>query len=134
MTKPDPHEALVELGAIAIYGCYNPALDWNYPGHRAAKAECRTFARAVIAAIRREAIEKWPTEEEGIMMVKRVADMSEEIEVVVASIHLKSGRFQSSVELPLNCSETEKRRFIEAWLALMAAGLKCVPPQQEDGK
>ena len=67
-------------------------------------------------------------------MVKRVADMSEEIEVVVASIHLKSGRFQSSVELPLNCSETEKRRFIEAWLALMAAGLKCVPPQQEDGK
>ena len=60
--KPDEYEALVELGAIAIYGCYNPALDWNYPGHRAAKAECRTFARAVIAAIRREAMDKWPTE------------------------------------------------------------------------
>ena len=61
--QPDEYEALVELGAIAIYGCYNPALDWNSPGHRAAKAECRTFARAVIAAIRREAIGKWPTEE-----------------------------------------------------------------------
>jgi len=47
------------------------------------------------------------------------------VEVVVMTVRLKSGRFESSVELPLNCSDAEKKRFVESWLALMSAGLQC---------
>lgn len=46
-------------------------------------------------------------------------------DVLIMSLRLKSGRFESSIQIPLKSSEAAKRQFMERWLALMEAGLKC---------
>jgi hypothetical protein len=51
--------------------------------------------------------------------------VAEEDDVLIMSLHLKSGRFESRIEIPLISSDEAKQGFIESWLSLMAAGLKC---------
>lgn len=44
---------------------------------------------------------------------------------VILSVRLASGRFESSIQVPLFASDDEKQTFVEAWLKLMEAGIKC---------
>ena len=39
-------------------------------------------------------------------------------------VWLTSGRFESSISVPLMASDDERRRFIDAWCDLMIAGVK----------
>lgn len=47
-----------------------------------------------------------------------------EDDTVIMSIKLRSGRFESSIEVPLFATEEEKKEFVEKWLDLMAVGIK----------
>lgn len=38
---------------------------------------------------------------------------------------LDSGKFESSIRIPLMASEAAKKEFVDSWLMLMEAGLKC---------
>jgi hypothetical protein len=40
------------------------------------------------------------------------------------SVELKSGRFSSSIEIPLFATDDAKKAFIDSWLSLMEAGLQ----------
>lgn len=51
--------------------------------------------------------------------------VSDEDDVLTMSLSLKSGRFESTVSVPLRASEDDKRRFVDSWLNLMVAGLRC---------
>ncbi len=51
-------------------------------------------------------------------------DVEEKEEVLVITARLESGKFESTIRIPLNSSEQQQKEFIESWLALMATGLK----------
>ena len=56
-------------------------------------------------------------------------------EVLVITARLKSGRFESSIQIPLmSSSKQEQDVFVESWLALMAAGIKCGSARKKDTK
>ena len=42
---------------------------------------------------------------------------------IILSVKLKSGGFESSLEVPVSATEDERDRFVMAWLKLMEAGL-----------
>jgi len=44
---------------------------------------------------------------------------------IILSVKLRSGAFDSSIEVPLNYTDAERGAFVDAWLSLMAAALKC---------
>lgn len=46
-------------------------------------------------------------------------------DVLTVTMKLASGKFESSISVPLFADLNAKQRFIESWLDLMAAGLKC---------
>lgn len=50
---------------------------------------------------------------------------ADEDDILIISLRLKSGRFESEISVPLFAAEADKRRFIDAWLGLMEAGLQC---------
>lgn len=41
------------------------------------------------------------------------------------TIRLSNGHFSSSLTLPLDATDDERRKFVDAWLAMMDAGIKC---------
>jgi hypothetical protein len=45
-------------------------------------------------------------------------------DAVILSVALVSGRFESSITVPLHCTDAERKGFIDAWLNLMDAGVK----------
>lgn len=45
-------------------------------------------------------------------------------DVVIVSIQLKSGKFNSTIQVPLYATEERKREFVESWLSLMGMALK----------
>lgn len=57
-----------------------------------------------------------------------------EDDVLVMSLRLKSGRFESSISVPLFASEEDKRRFVDSWLALMEAGLRCTDIRKKEAQ
>jgi hypothetical protein len=47
-----------------------------------------------------------------------------ENDTLIMSVELKSGRFSSSIEIPLFATDDAKKTFIDSWLNLMEAGLQ----------
>ena len=45
-------------------------------------------------------------------------------DVLVFSVRLKSGQFESSVELPMPTTQKEFERVVSSWLKLMATGFE----------
>lgn len=60
------------------------------------------------------------------MAYKKEDDVS-----LIMSVKLSNGHFESSVEVPLVCTDDEKRAFVDAWLKLMEAGIACGRTQRE---
>lgn len=46
-------------------------------------------------------------------------------DTLIMSVKLRSGRFESSIEVPLYATDDERKEFIEQWLNLMGAGIRC---------
>lgn len=57
------------------------------------------------------------------------APIADEDDVLTITMRLASGRFESSISIPLLSSKESQQRFVESWLDLMAAGLKCTPKE-----
>lgn len=57
---------------------------------------------------------------------KEVKDEDED-DILIMSLRLKSNKFESTIQIPLNSSEESRKNFIESWLNLMEMGLKCSP-------
>jgi hypothetical protein len=53
--------------------------------------------------------------------------IKEEDDVLIMHLKLASGRFESSIQIPLHSADEDKKKFVEAWLSLMEMGLKCSP-------
>jgi hypothetical protein len=51
--------------------------------------------------------------------------VGEKDDVLIMSIRLASGRFESSIQVPLFASKEEREEFVAQWLNLMEAGLRC---------
>jgi hypothetical protein len=60
------------------------------------------------------------------MTLKTVAqEIEDAADMIILSIRLKSGRFEGSIQVPMNCTEEERQQFVESWFKMMEAGLKC---------
>jgi hypothetical protein len=46
-------------------------------------------------------------------------------DILTVTMKLASGKFESSISVPLFADKEAKQRFVESWLDLMVAGLKC---------
>jgi len=46
-------------------------------------------------------------------------------DALILSVKLLSGRFDSSIQVPLKCTDEERKAFVDAWLVLIEAGVKC---------
>lgn len=57
----------------------------------------------------------------------------DQADAVIVTVRLRSGRFESSIEVPLFCSKGERDAFVEAWLLLMVAGINCGQGRTVDG-
>jgi len=62
---------------------------------------------------------------------------ADEGDSLIVTVRLASGRFESTIQIPLMANDVDKKRFVESWLDLMAAGVKCgtgerphAPPQE----
>lgn len=44
---------------------------------------------------------------------------------IILSIRLASGRFESSIQVPLFVTDEERAQFVDNWLNMMEAGIKC---------
>ena len=62
-------------------------------------------------------IHRVPNKEERDQMI-------DENDTIIMAIKLRSGRFESSIEVPLYSDDADKKNFIEQWLLMMEAGLK----------
>jgi hypothetical protein len=51
-------------------------------------------------------------------------------DILTVTIKLASGKFESSISIPLFSDDEAKKRFVDTWLALMEAGLKCRAPER----
>lgn len=51
-------------------------------------------------------------------------EIPEDGDSIILSVKLRSGRFESSIEVPLYASDEEKKEFVAQWLNLMEAGVK----------
>ena len=49
--------------------------------------------------------------------------ITDETDSVIVDVRLRSGKFHSTIEVPLLCSKPQRDAFVEAWLNLMAVGL-----------
>lgn len=60
-------------------------------------------------------------------MTKNAArtEIEEKDDSIILSVRLASGRFESSIQVPLFATDAEKEAFVGAWLKLMEAGIKC---------
>jgi hypothetical protein len=58
-------------------------------------------------------------------MKQPVKEIEEKDDMLIMSVRLASGRFESSIQVPLFATEDEKREFVDQWCGLMLAGLKC---------
>jgi hypothetical protein len=47
-----------------------------------------------------------------------------EKETLIFSVRLKSGTFESSIELPMPATPEEFQRVVEAWLSIMRTGFQ----------
>lgn len=50
---------------------------------------------------------------------------TDEEDSVILSVRLASGRFESSIQVPLFCTDAEREKYVGAWLNLIEAGIKC---------
>lgn len=53
------------------------------------------------------------------------APVPEEEDALIMSIKLRSGRFESSISVPLFTTDAERQAFVESWFKMMEAGIKC---------
>lgn len=60
-------------------------------------------------------------------MAKTVPSIADDDDVLIVTARLRSGRFESSIQVPLMAPDEEKHRFIDAWMTLMEAGVRCGP-------
>lgn len=68
------------------------------------------------------------------MTLRAAKDQPDEKEdSVILSVRLASGRFESSIQVPLFCTDTERQHFVEAWLKMMEAGIKCGRERRKPG-
>jgi hypothetical protein len=44
---------------------------------------------------------------------------------LTVSMKLSNGHFESSISIPLQSTDEERKRFTDSWLTMMEAGLKC---------
>lgn len=51
---------------------------------------------------------------------------------LIVTARLRSGLFESTIEVPLGCTKAQQDAFIEAWLSLMAAGIMCGQAQKQN--
>ena len=54
-------------------------------------------------------------------------EIADEGDILIMTVKLASGKFESTIQIPLFASEDSKQQFVEAWLNLMQMGLKCSP-------
>ncbi len=59
------------------------------------------------------------------------ADIDDDDDELQMTVKLKSGRFESSISIPLMSPDEAKREFIDQWMTLMIAGLRCSPKRGE---
>lgn len=59
------------------------------------------------------------------MRTLKQGEIAQEDDSIIMSIKLKSGRFESSIEVPLFATDEERKEFVNQWLNLMEAGLRC---------
>jgi hypothetical protein len=57
--------------------------------------------------------------------------MSDADDVLIIEMKLLSGRFSSSIQIPLLSSNDAKREFVAQWLKLMEVGLRCNPSKEK---
>lgn len=55
-------------------------------------------------------------------------------DTLVMSVKLRSGRFESTIEVPLFASENEAKAFVEQWMELMKMGLSLGKANREAAK
>jgi hypothetical protein len=48
----------------------------------------------------------------------------DEVDVLEVRIRLRSGRFESSIEVPLKGTKAQREEFIESWFKLMESGIR----------
>ena len=53
-----------------------------------------------------------------------VAAVTDKRDALIFSVRLKSGGFESSVELPMPTTEAEFQRVVESWLSIMRTGFQ----------
>lgn len=51
--------------------------------------------------------------------------VAEKNDVLIVSLRLESGRFESTVRVPLFAKYEDKQEFVDRWLLLMESVLKC---------
>jgi hypothetical protein len=66
----------------------------------------------------------------GTMKGEPALPVAEKDDVLIVEVRLRSGRFESKIEIPLMSPDEAKREFIDQWFKLMEAGLKCSPEQE----
>ncbi len=60
--------------------------------------------------------------------------VKDEDDVLIMSLRLASGKFESSIQVPLHASDEEKKAFIDSWLTVMEAGLRCGSGRRKESK
>ena len=57
--------------------------------------------------------------------------VKEKPDSIIMSIKLRSGLFEGSIEIPLDSTKEERDRFIDSWLTMLQAGIKCGETKRE---
>jgi hypothetical protein len=50
--------------------------------------------------------------------------MTDKPDSIIMSVRLRSGKFESSIEVPMYATPSEMKEFVMAWLQLMEHGIK----------
>lgn len=54
--------------------------------------------------------------------------MSDEVTFVELSVKLSTGQFESRVNVPISATEEQRKKFVEAWFALLKQALEIAKP------
>lgn len=54
------------------------------------------------------------------------SDLPGRVDIIVLSVRLKSGQFESSIEMPTNASPARRDECVRQWLGMMQSGLAMV--------
>lgn len=56
-------------------------------------------------------------------MTQRVTEITDENDSIVISVRLRSGKFESQIEIPVNHTKAQCDAFVASWLELMRTGI-----------